>query len=84
MNVEAGQIWQENDKRFERFIRVVHVFTETEEAVIVTCNKNGKPFPEKRLTNAKLRRFGKAGGYRFVKPAGHDVVKTPWFVKAHR
>ncbi len=65
MNPAAGQIWKEDEKRYERYVLVTHVYPDL--AVIITCDADGMPKPGSKHTNAKLIRFGKASGYKYVR-----------------
>jgi len=65
--VQIGQIWREDDKRFERYLRIDGfqderiVMQRVERLADGTwANFQGK----KRVTLAKASRFGKSGGYR--------------------
>lgn len=66
--VQMGQLWQECDQRFERFVRVISVtrFSPHAGTVLVRTYTAGGPVG-RRVTRAKLSRFnGKRGGYRYV------------------
>lgn len=60
-----GQIWQEVDPRFERFIKVVEL---TEDEILVqTCDREGNIVNGSRVTRPRAERFnGKRGGYKRV------------------
>jgi len=56
--IKKGQIWFENDRRFQRFIRVVEV---GDERIQIEDKNTG------RRTSASRERFnGKSGGYSYV------------------
>jgi hypothetical protein len=63
MKLAVGQIWKEDDKRMERYVLVLNVFSDL--AVIITCDANGRPKSGALRTNARLTRFGKARGYKY-------------------
>jgi hypothetical protein len=57
-----GDIWQEVDPRFTRFVRVVAVNTDA--VALRRCTEQGL-FEGFRVTRANLKRFnGKRGGYQ--------------------
>jgi hypothetical protein len=62
--IREGQIWKENDKRFDRFVRVVNV--RESDIGIITTDADGNSL---RITvnYAKRERFGKA--YRLHREA---------------
>lgn len=61
-----GQIWQEVDLRFERFVKIVDL--SEDEIFIRTCDRLGSILPRSRVTKPSAERFnGKRGGYRLVK-----------------
>lgn len=65
---KPGQIWQEVDPRFERFIRV-ELLTEDEIFIQTVQKVDGewKVKPRSKATRAVEERFnGKRGGYRYV------------------
>ncbi len=71
MEIKEGQIWQEDDKRFTRFIRVTCVHKD--EITFRTCLPNTGEFTRgSRFSCAKVARFGKAGGYKLVSAALAD------------
>lgn len=66
---EPGQIWQEVDLRFERFLRVIAIENSGAhiETVYRTYANDGVWHTTGRKGAAKLSRFnGKRGGYRYV------------------
>jgi len=69
----SGQIWQEADPRFERFIIItpdVNYMPTDGKVEVRRVIKTGKLWgyaPRSRFTLASLSRFnGKRGGYRYV------------------
>ncbi len=74
MEPARGQIWKEDDKRMERYVLITHVYPDV--AVIITCDADGTPKLGALHTNAKLARFGKARGYKFVKECGKAATPT--------
>jgi hypothetical protein len=74
MKPAARQIWKEDERRYERYVLVTHVWTDL--AVIITCDAEGMPRPGSKHTNAKLSRFNKAGGYKYVRDVG-EVIEKP-------
>ena len=59
------QIWQEIDKRFERYILVRGILSNGK-AMVSTCSRDGTKV-KSRKTKVSLHRFnGKAKGYIFV------------------
>jgi hypothetical protein len=65
--ITVGSIWKESDKRFERFVRVMR--TAPDAIQIRTCDESGAFKPGTRASQANPSRFGKAGGYSFVRSA---------------
>ena len=64
--VSPGQIWQECDPRFDRYVYIVSVGADA--ARIISCGAQGNHAPSRNSRLAKLSRFnGKRSGYRFVK-----------------
>jgi hypothetical protein len=67
---KPGDIWRENDKRIDRYIRVLWIAIGGRYARVKTCSLDGA-FPKgAREGQASLRRFnGKPRGYSFVRRA---------------
>src|SRR5262245_6555801 len=66
MNIREGQIWKEDDSRFDRFIRVTYV--RRDEITFRTCDPATGVFtPGSRFSCAKVERFGKARGYKLFR-----------------
>lgn len=65
VEIREGQIWREDDKRLERFIRVTCV--RSDEITFRTCDVNGAFKPNTRFSCAKIERFGRSGGYKLVR-----------------
>lgn len=63
--VIVGSIWRENNKRFDRFVKVVSIDYDAQKAQIAQCNRDDG-WVSKITTWAKLSRFGK--GYEFAPP----------------
>ncbi len=61
VNVKLWSIWRENDKRFERYVKVVGTDVKHGEPafLIVRCSPNGRS-DGGSTTVAKASRFGKA------------------------
>ncbi len=60
--VKVGQIWKENDPRFERFIRVTYVRADS--ITIIRVHADGLHFKGAFHTCAMPKRFnGNRGGY---------------------
>lgn len=53
----VGSLWREDDKRFERYVRIVQIGVDS--AVIENAATG-------RRSIAALKRFGRAGGYKLV------------------
>lgn len=64
--LKLGQIWREDDKRFERYIVITYVHNDGT-PVFISCDQNGVRKPRARFSNAKSERFGRSGGYKFVR-----------------
>lgn len=64
-----GTIWQENDPRLERFVKVIACWGDR--VRIIRVNEDGSPYPKARETEANLFRFDSyaRGKYRFIKEA---------------
>jgi hypothetical protein len=68
-----GQIWQENDPRHERFVRVVAVHGRDVQIITINSREDRTPKKGARVSTADLFRFGSVarGKYRFIEaPAG--------------
>lgn len=63
--VSIGQVWQVDDKRAVRFVRITYVWNE--DVTMRTCDDSGEFKPGTRFTNALKSRFGKSGGYKLVR-----------------
>lgn len=63
--IREGQVWREKDKRMDRLVRVVSVGKHT--ICIVTILDDGSRKPGCRVSQAARTRFGKAGGYSYVR-----------------
>lgn len=71
MNIVEGQIWQEVDNRFDRYIKVLKVGDTR--ASIITCDFQGEYIEGKCKTTASLKRFNeKYHGYKLVKDIEND------------
>lgn len=66
MEIKQGQIWQEVDKRFTRFIKIVDIGEE--DIFICTVDTDGYATKPERVRKASAARFnGKRSGYKFVR-----------------
>ncbi len=63
VNVPVGSIWRENDKRFERYVKVISI-AGPDRVMIVGCSQEGHHSAWFRGRSAKVSRFGKA--YKLV------------------
>lgn len=66
--IEEGQIWKEDDKRFDRYVRVEFVCVGGERVRIKRCHRDGTFWKAGRSTEASAARFGKRGGYKLLEP----------------
>jgi len=68
--IQIGQIWREDDKRYERYVRVDAIDGERVRIRSVVRGDSGEWQPDSRVSRwAALGRFGRSGGYRFEAPA---------------
>lgn len=64
--IKQGQIWQDNDPRIERFIRITRV---TDSYIYhATCDRQGADVRGGRETASSRNRFGRTGrsGFTFL------------------
>jgi hypothetical protein len=73
IEVKAGQIWRRNEylkgEPLPCQLHVVVLEIDGDHAVISTCAPNGRRQHYSRSTRAQLKRFGRRGGYAFVREA---------------
>lgn len=67
MNPAPGQIWKDNDPRYDRYVLIKGVGCEF--VRIVRVNEDGTEFSKGYSTSSSLERFRTAGrnGYTFVR-----------------
>lgn len=65
MEIKIGQIWQEVDPRFTRYVLVVDA--DEENWYVRGCTIDGEFTPRSRALRAMEERFnGKRGGYKYI------------------
>lgn len=73
IEVKVGQIWRRNEYlKGEPLPNQLHVRVleiDGDHAVISTCRPDGWCHAYSRLTRAQLKRFGRRGGYAFIREA---------------
>jgi len=71
--VEVGSVWQEDNPRQERFVKVFEIgekyisgkSTQREPcAIVFPCTRDGVEIARGGFTKIALRRFGRAGGFK--------------------
>lgn len=67
LTIREGQLWAEDDKRRNppRYVRIIAAGAAT--IAIRTCDREGNRAKRSQVTHAARSRFGKAGGYMFVR-----------------
>lgn len=73
MELKIGQIWRENDKRFDREVEIIGFVPDVKKSVKIKTIKNiclNANYPERlgKVTFADAKRFnGKYSGYSFIR-----------------
>jgi hypothetical protein len=68
MKVKVGQIWKEQDNRFDRYVKVLLIVDNVVAIQTITRKINGREYDARSrpTTYARIDRFnGKHGGYEF-------------------
>lgn len=76
--LSPGTVWKENDNRFSRYVRVEGCDQADGETVVAIRTIHKGEFgivTAKKVTYAKLRRFGASKGYRFIASSVEDFQK---------
>lgn len=72
-SIKIGQLWQENDRRFMRVVKILAVSEVLNEVEIKTVKNMSSPASVGRVTHAKLSRFnGKSRGYSLLTGCCHE------------